>query len=136
MGTNREQTASLIREAIGTKEGSFSAAFFEALNQMPAAAAIVGKDQRYRAVNKTYELWFHESRITMRGKTVREIIGDDAYRLLQPDIYAVLAGKTVSKCVAVPYRVKGATVVNLNLIPVPDGYVAIIVPDSEELYQT
>ena len=46
---------------------------------MPAMIAYIDRHERYRFVNKAYEDWFGRSRAAIVGRTVREVLGPEAY---------------------------------------------------------
>jgi len=62
---------------------------------MPVLMSDIGKDCRYRYVNKTYEDWYNISRVEIIGKHVRDIIGEDAFKLIEPHIDRALMGESV-----------------------------------------
>ena len=64
-------------------------------NNVPALISYVDRDQRYRYSNRTYDDWFGIPHETMRGRTIAEVFGDDAYGRMRPDIERVLGGANV-----------------------------------------
>jgi PAS domain S-box-containing protein len=71
----REQELRLITDAI------------------PALICYVDANQRYRFVNHGYEVWFKRSRDEILGKTVRELLGEEAYQIAVPNINRALEGQ-------------------------------------------
>lgn len=63
---------------------------------LPVLISHVGADQRYRLVNAAYERWFGLPRERILGRTVRELIGDDAYERARSPIEEVQSGRVVS----------------------------------------
>ncbi len=63
---------------------------------LPALVAYVDADERYRFNNIAYERAFGVSRDAIRDKTVRELLGEDEYRIIEPYILRVLQGETVT----------------------------------------
>jgi PAS domain S-box-containing protein len=63
---------------------------------LPALVSYLDIHQRYRFVNRTYEVWFRRSRDEILGKSVRETLGDAVYQTVKPYIDQVLAGQSVT----------------------------------------
>src|SRR5438067_697129 len=61
-------------------------------NNVPALISYVDRAQRYRFSNRTYNDWFGIAPERMQGRTVAEVLGDDAYGRMRPDIERVLGG--------------------------------------------
>lgn len=61
----------------------------------PSLIGHVDKDLRYLFVNKTYEDWFHIPVQQIIGKTVKDIVGDEAFREIEPFFRKALAGEKV-----------------------------------------
>src|SRR2546423_3653189 len=64
-------------------------------NNVPALISYVDRAQRYRFSNRTYNDWFGIAPERMQGRTVAEVLGDDAYGRMRPDIERVLGGASV-----------------------------------------
>ena len=64
-------------------------------NNVPALISYVDRDQRYRFSNRTYNDWFGIAHERMQGRTVAEVLGDEAYGRMRPDIERLLAGANV-----------------------------------------
>ncbi|MHC5939233.1 protein kinase domain-containing protein [Nostoc sp.] len=60
---------------------------------LPALISYVDANGRYRFINQTYEVWFLCSRDEILGKSVRELLGETAYRITEPYINQVQAGQ-------------------------------------------
>ncbi|HET6469217.1 MAG TPA: PAS domain-containing protein, partial [Geminicoccaceae bacterium] len=71
---------------------------------MPALIAYVDSGLRYRFVNRGYEDWFGHSRAEIEGRTVREVLGDEAFEAIRARIEAALAGQSTVYEGLVPYR--------------------------------
>jgi PAS domain S-box-containing protein len=74
---------------------------------LPVLISYVDKDGCYQFNNKAYESWFKESRESIQGKHMRDLLGDAAYELLIPHVEAVLSGQTVRFEQHLPYRMAG-----------------------------
>jgi len=60
---------------------------------LPVMTAYVDRDLRYRFINKPLAEWLGWSRREMIGKTMREVIGAEAFEVREPMINAALAGE-------------------------------------------
>lgn len=76
------------------------------LDHMPAMIGYWDKDLRNRFCNRAYLHWFGTDPAQIRGMHIREVIGEDRYRLNQPYIEGVLRGEAQ---------------IFERAIPVPDG---------------
>ncbi len=62
-------------------------------DSVPVLIGYVDNDQRYVFVNRRYEEWFGQPRTALRGRTVRQVLGDEAYQTNARRIAAALSGK-------------------------------------------
>ncbi len=60
---------------------------------LPVLVAFIGPDERYRFVNAAYEEWFGVPRDQVVGRSVREILGEEAYAVRRNQIAAALRGE-------------------------------------------
>jgi len=74
---------------------------------MPALISYIGHDHVYRFANRTYETWFGHKRDELIGKHLREVLGQEAYALLQPRLERALAGERVFFESEIPYQSGG-----------------------------
>jgi PAS domain S-box-containing protein len=65
------------------------------MDAAPALIAYVDADGRYRRVNRGYEQWFGRSADEIKGRSVREVLGEDAWRVVRPYVERALAGEQV-----------------------------------------
>ena len=65
-------------------------------NNVPALIGYVDAALRYRYVNKVYEDWFGMPMANYIGRTMREVIGEEWYLRMRPQLESVLAGQTVT----------------------------------------
>jgi PAS domain S-box-containing protein len=70
---------------------------------LPALIAYVDQAQRYQFNNQAYEGWFEQSPAALRGKRVREVVGEAAYAVAQPYMERALAGERVEFEARMPY---------------------------------
>jgi PAS domain S-box-containing protein len=65
-------------------------------NAVPACLAYVDESARYVWVNHVYQRWFGHSPESIRGRSVREILGEAAWAKIEHHVERVLAGEEVS----------------------------------------
>ncbi|MEO5657908.1 MAG: PAS domain-containing protein [Nitrospiria bacterium] len=70
---------------------------------LPALVAYVDRDEIYRFNNLAYHTWFGRSPETLRGKAVKEVLGERAYDAVRPNLAAALAGHEVAFESVIPY---------------------------------
>jgi PAS domain S-box-containing protein len=76
-------------------------------NAAPALISYIDSDFRYRLVNAAYERWFGLSAEQIKGKHVREVLGDLAWDALRPRMERALAGEEVTWEQELPYQAGG-----------------------------
>ncbi len=65
-------------------------------DSLPVLIAYVDRDQRYVLNNRAYEARFGVDPGGLRGRTIREVLGDDMYEVVRPYVDRVLAGEPVT----------------------------------------
>ena len=55
---------------------------------LPVLVSFIDREERYRFANTAYETWFGAPAAAVRGRTVREVLGEAAYAVLAPHIEA------------------------------------------------
>jgi PAS domain S-box-containing protein len=92
---------------------------------VPALVSRVGRDLRYRFVNRAYEEWFGVRRGDVIGQRVADVLGKGAMRDLGPRMQEALEGRTVRFDIEAPYESGGVRHVDIQYIPdrAPDGSV-------------
>jgi two-component system CheB/CheR fusion protein len=107
-------------------------------DSLPVLISYADLEQRYRFNNLAYERWFGVSRDSMRGRHVREIIGEAAYGTARPSIERALAGEAAGYEAALPYRDGAERTIRAEFIPERGsqgevrGYVSITYDITEE----
>lgn len=86
-------------------------------DHLPAAISYVDKSERYRFNNRTYEEWFGRKQEQIYGRTVREILGEEAYALIRDKVQAALSGRAVTFEASIPDVRSGARYVCANFVP-------------------
>jgi len=65
------------------------------MDEIPVTISYIDADLRYRYVNRAQELWLGKPLEEIEGRTVREVVGEDLWRDIEPKLTAALAGNTV-----------------------------------------
>jgi PAS domain S-box-containing protein len=96
------------------------------LNAAPGLVAYVDAHERYRYVNQTYAEWHGTPCSTWLGRTPRELLGDSAYRALEPHVRAALSGQRVRYSRTLTYSNGITRVIEVIYVPhvLPGGQVA------------
>ncbi|MGD1879616.1 MAG: PAS domain-containing protein [Kiloniellaceae bacterium] len=109
-------------------------------NRLPALIAYVGADQRYRFINAHYEEALGRPKGRPFGRHVYEVLGDEAYAIVKPNVERVLSGQTVRCTIDLPNQ-KGRR--NFRVTYLPDwnedkkvtGFVLLALDVTEEQEQ-
>ncbi len=67
----------------------------ELVEALPVFVSFIDSNQRYQFVNRTYEGWFGLSPEAIIGRTVREVLGEEAYAARKAQLEAALKGERV-----------------------------------------
>jgi len=86
-------------------------------DSMPAVICYVDADERYRFVNRTYTEWFGRSRDEIVGKTVRDVMGEQAYEEVRLQIRQALEGMEVTFESTFDHRDGGVRRVHTAYVP-------------------
>ncbi|MDP2200738.1 MAG: PAS domain S-box protein [Methylicorpusculum sp.] len=104
------------------------AALFERENELrlimdatPALISYINTDFRYLRVNATYEHWFNISADQIAGKKAQDIIGKEAWQIVQPYLERARAGETVNFDQQIPYGIGKPRWVHATYIPNKDS---------------
>jgi PAS domain S-box-containing protein len=82
----------------------------------------VDRDLRYRFVNKPYSDWFERPRSEILGRTLREVIGEEAARYREPMLAAALLGERQFFISDFMHPTRGNVSVQTDYVPWrPDG---------------
>ncbi len=73
------------------------------INAAPACISYLDSGLRYRLVNQTYQLWFGHDPAWIRGRHAREVVGEEAWEAVRPNLERALAGETVAFERQLPY---------------------------------
>ncbi len=106
------------RVAERTRELAAGAAQLQLItDSLPVLICYVDPQRRYQFNNKTYEDWFGLPRHQVYGKTIAEVLGQEAYQKLEGHIDAVLAGRPVAFLTELPYQHGGKRLVSVLYVP-------------------
>ncbi|WKN30885.1 PAS domain-containing protein [Porifericola rhodea] len=71
---------------------------------MPVLIAYVDREQKYRFANQAYESWFHQNPDELLGKSILEVVGQEAYDGVKGYIQRALSGENLQFESRMPYR--------------------------------
>lgn len=91
--------------------------FLRIADALPVLISYVDSTCRYRFNNRLYEEWFGQTPEEIAGRTMRDVLGDDAYLTLLPHVEAALAGEHVSFETLVHYRDAGLRHIRASYVP-------------------
>ena len=105
-------------------------------NALPVCISYADSEQRYLFNNKTYEDWFGRTSDQLRGLTIKEVLGAEAYELIREKIEAALAGQRISYEASIPLGGKQRDILaeyipHVNPQGGVEGYVALITDITE-----
>lgn len=102
-----------IRRALRDREAELRLI----MDATPALISYIGRDYRYRRVNRGYEKWFGHSVDQVMGRHVREVLGEAAWQNVRPLMERALAGETVTYEQELPYEGGGPRWVQVTYTP-------------------
>jgi PAS domain S-box-containing protein len=93
---------------------------------LPALISYVDASAHYRFNNRAYVDWFGHAREDIQGKHMREVLGEEAFTRVQPNVEAALSGQRVQYEAQVPYKTGGTRFIQADYVPhmLADGSVA------------
>jgi PAS domain S-box-containing protein len=110
------------------------------MDATPALIAYLDTDFRYLRINAAYPNWFRMAPESILGREVREIIGDEAWTIVQPYLERARSGEKASFDKAVPYVDGNPRWVHGTYIPDRDAAgavkgIVVHIVDIEEIKQ-
>lgn len=99
---------------------------------LPVLVAFIDAEQKYQFASAGYERWFGHPRSEVVGRHIRDVLGVDAYRAVEPHVARALSGERVTFDAEVAYRDGGPRWIEATYIPRRDaaervvGYVGLI----------
>ncbi|MDX2024113.1 MAG: PAS domain S-box protein [Deltaproteobacteria bacterium] len=106
-------------------------------DSLPVLVCLIGDDLRYRFVNATYEKWFGIGKSEIVGKSMQEVLGQQAFSRLQDYVNEALSGRSVTFEQRVEYQAGGERVIRATYLPfevqpgVYQGFVGLVEDISE-----
>jgi PAS domain S-box-containing protein len=110
--------------------------FRRLMDALPALVSYVGSDLRYQFNNRAYTEWFGHAADQLRGRHLRDVLGEKAFEQLRPKLEEALAGRAVVFDSIVDYKDGGPRNVSVNYVPdigedgVTRGFYALITDQS------
>ena len=108
------------------------------MDAAPALISYVGADYRYRRVNRNYQRWFGQTVEQIRGRHVREVLGEEAWQAARPYMERALRGEFVEYERQLPFPDGGLRWVHVTYTPERGmsgtvlGFVAHVVDMTEQ----
>lgn len=87
------------------------------IDAVPSLMAYVDQDGKYVFVNKAYQEWFGRPREYFEGRHPRELLGAEAFALIQPHVEAALSGRQVTFEARIPYKNGPLRYVTVTYVP-------------------
>ncbi len=86
-------------------------------DSLPSLVSYVDRDWRYLFANQAYRDWFGIDPDEIQGKHAREVLGEEAFRSIQPYAQRALRGERVEYEALVPFKSGGSKWVATNYVP-------------------
>ncbi|MEA1072677.1 PAS domain-containing protein [Sphingomonas sp. LY160] len=102
---------------------------------IPVMIAYIDRQERYRFVNRALADWLEQPRSVILGKSVKDVLGSDAYRARKPMIDAAFAGEPQKFSREFEHPSRGRLTAQTSYIPQlsPDGIVGGVVMLVEDV---
>jgi PAS domain S-box-containing protein len=84
---------------------------------MPALISYLDTDGFYRFANQQYQVWFGQPASALIGRHMQEVLGDEAYSVIQPNFARAVRGERLSYEAEAPYSRGGARFVSIHYVP-------------------
>lgn len=92
------------------------------VNALPTLIAYVDRERRYREVNAAYSKWLGAPPQWLLGRSVEDVLSDEAYQRSRPHIDAALRGERVRFETAVRHKTAGVRPMEVEYLPHRDAY--------------
>jgi PAS domain S-box-containing protein len=102
---------------------------------LPVMIAYLDKQQRYLFLNRTLADWLEMPRKDILGRTMREVLGADAYKYRKPMLEAALKGERQWFRSDFDHRTRGRLAVQTEYVPhlAPDGEVLGLIVVAQDV---
>jgi PAS domain S-box-containing protein len=107
------------------------------INAMPILISYVDREERFRLNNAAYLDWYGLTPQELYGRTIREVIGEEAYFLRLPYIAEALAGRPCSFSLYTPHRDGSSRHALMNYLPrygadgAVNGFYIFVIDETE-----
>ncbi|WP_166225474.1 PAS domain-containing hybrid sensor histidine kinase/response regulator [Pseudomonas atagonensis] len=107
------------------------------INAMPVLISYVDRDERFRLNNAAYLDWYGLTPQELYGRTIREVIGEEAYFLRTPYIAEALAGRPCSFSLYTSHRDGSTRHALMNYLPrhgadgAVNGFYIFVIDETE-----
>lgn len=92
---------------------------------LPVLIGYVDREEKYRFANQAYKAWFNVPPESLLGQSLKEVVGEEAYRGVKKYIDQGLAGERVNFEARMPYRENFTMHIRTNYVPdIQDGKLA------------
>ncbi|WP_027923787.1 PAS domain-containing sensor histidine kinase [Pseudomonas sp. URMO17WK12:I12] len=107
------------------------------INAMPILISYVDSEERFRLNNSAYLDWYGLTPQELYGKTIREVLGDEAYALRAEHIAEALTGKPCCFSISTPHRDGSLRHALMNYLPrhgadgAVNGFYIFVIDETE-----
>ena len=107
------------------------------INAMPILISYVDSEERFRLNNAAYLDWYGLTPQELYGRTIHEVLGEEAYALRAEYIAEALAGKTCCFSISTPHRDGGTRQALMNYLPrhgsdgAVNGFYIFVIDETE-----
>ncbi|HEX3762964.1 MAG TPA: PAS domain-containing protein [Kofleriaceae bacterium] len=122
----------LAEEALRAREAQLQTT----IDALPLLVAYMNRDLHYELASAGYQRWFGIAKSEVRGRHIKDVIGQTAFDISAPPLRRALAGEIVSYEAAMPYPT-GPRFVQATYIPQRDrdgtvtGVVSVLIDVTE-----
>lgn len=107
------------------------------LNNLPVLVAFLDNNLKYDFANQLHHAWFGTDPDLLSGRHIRDVIGNEAYSVLESHIEAARSGEKSTFKGKVPYTHGGQRFIHGTAIPLPgtaaeDGGIMLLATDLTE----
>ncbi len=101
-------------------------------DSVPVLISYIDKNEKYLFHNAQYSEWFGLKDEQINGKSIKKVLGNDAYNILKPNIIKALKGETVEFVTSLNYKHDGERSIRAHYEPHFDefgnvaGFIALV----------
>lgn len=107
------------------------------INAMPVLISYVDREERFRLNNSAYLDWYGLTPQELYGRTILEVLGEEAYALRAPYITEALSGRPCSFSISTPHRDGSIRQALMNYLPrhgadgAVNGFYIFVIDETE-----